>query len=301
MSLWGLVFVGGILSFQVLYPQGLVGLRLTGLARSSTALPGTAGPPSARQKPSLLPGLGHVHPAGAAMTGAPPVASVAPPTPGDAHLWQEAGHPSSRSPYPPRRSAVALGSSVLYASAPHTPQRPAPAGQGGARIPQVGTTPHRKAAASVWFERPALATTAAKAEAASEGQTSASNHAQGEEGQGGGAESAVARQVSHAEAQAFAKAVLSEPASAKDGDEAGSGTPTPSQEGAQANATSLRTPAPHVLAPPNARVLADYAARRRAAVQAMRQCWQAPPIPPPVMPPYGAYPYPPAYYYFPWP
>jgi hypothetical protein len=153
----------------------------------------------------------------------------------------------------------------------------------------------------VWFERPALATTAAKAEAASEGQTSASNHAQGEEGQGGGAESAVARQVSHAEAQAFAKAVLSEPASAKDGDEAGSGTPTPSQEGAQANARSLPFPAPHVLAPPNARVLADYAARRRAAVQAMRQCWQAPPIPPPVMPPYGAYPYPPAYYYFPWP
>jgi hypothetical protein len=123
--------------------------------------------------------------------------------------------------------------------------------------------------------------------------------AQGEEGQGGGAESAVTHQVSHAEAQAFAKAVLSEPKSAKGGDEADSGTPKPSQKGAQANARSLRTPAPRMLPPRDARVLADYAARRRAAIEAMWQWWQGAPMPPPVMPPYG--PYPPGYYYPPWP
>ena len=120
--------------------------------------------------------------------------------------------------------------------------------------------------------------------------------AQGEEGQVGGADSAVPHQVSHAEAQAFAKAVLSEPESAKNGNEVDSGTPTPLQKGAQANAGSSPAPARRMVTPPDARVFADYAARRRAAVEAMWQWWQGPPIPPPVMPPYGAYPYPPPYY-----
>jgi hypothetical protein len=125
--------------------------------------------------------------------------------------------------------------------------------------------------------------------------------AQGEEGQVGGADSAVPHQVSHAEAQAFAKAVLSEPKPAKDSHEADSNTPTPAKKGAQAQAGSLPVPAPRVPRPPDARVLADYSARRRAAIEAMWQWWQAAPMPPPVMPHYGAYPYPPAYYYAPWP
>jgi hypothetical protein len=301
VPLWGLVFVGGILSFQVVDPRGLVGLRLAGIARSSTALPGSVGPRSAGQRPSLIPGLSQVRPAGAAMTGAPPAAIIAPAMSGYEHLRQDALRPSSRSPYPPRRSAVALGSSALYPPGPHTRQRPAPAAQGGAGIPEVGTTRYRKAAASVSPERPPVAPTEAKAEAASEGPTSASNDTQARKGQAGAAESAVAHQVSHAEAQAFAKAVLSEPKSAKNGNAAESGTPTPPQKGAQANAGSLPAPAPRMVTPRDARFFADYAARRRAAIEAMWPWWQAPPIPPPVMPPYRAYPYPPAYYYPPLP
>jgi hypothetical protein len=115
---------------------------------------------------------------------------------------------------------------------------------------------------------------------------------------GSESESTTSNQVNHAEAQAFAKAVLSAPSTpaAKEAKPVAGEAPKVTTN-PPAAPKPPPTPGQGVLTQGQARILGEYEAMRRAAEEAMRRRWLGPGMPPPPGGPYGFYPYPPGYYY----
>jgi hypothetical protein len=313
VSFWSLVLACGVLTFQVLDPQRLSGLRISdwslgALWRGSIAALTwrTGEKPAGSQTSSLMPVLGYVRAAGATGTDAsreaPSGALIAPPMPGPDHARPKVAQTASPPPGRPARNADAPpGSSALYPRSPHVRQPPVPPTGRGEGTRRISPPPRGEIAASNWFGGPSSAVRTTKTGESGKPTTSERRQLHAGDGQPSGAD-AAARQVSPAEAQAFAKAILSEPNATKGDQDVNAGVASPQHNGEGAVASPAPVLAPRLMTPQDARILADYAARRRAAMEAMRQWWEGPPpMPPPPMPPYGAYPYPPAYSYPPLP
>ncbi len=306
LSLWGAVFAAA-----ALYLGTLDGVRLTGDWASGPApdnhASGAAVPPAGIESPETpgMAGAPPTSPLGAGVSdAAPPVAVpapiVAPPFSAPAKSTVQ-GVPRERAT-PFRATGATAGEPTGHATAPpsasaEVPQLVAPPAEASptqTSTPEATTALSRNPTAS-----PGAAEVSAQqqpeAQVTAEAGAPASENAADNEKAVSGQATGASRQVSHEEARAFAKAVLSEPKPAAEQPKAAPSEPGKVKDGAPMTAGKPPAPANRALAERQARILAEYEAMRRAA-EAQRRRWPGAGLRPP-MPPRGGYPFGPSYYY----